>query len=55
LKPPEPVGMPWGRTHPADISFPTSRQPHCGHFGFGGFEETTNSSKQAQQALHWYS
>jgi hypothetical protein len=52
LNPPEPVGIPWARTHPADISFSTSAQPHFGHLGFGALAERISSSKQAQQALH---
>jgi hypothetical protein len=55
LKPPDPVGIPCGRTQPADISFCTSAQSHLGHLGFGALDEKTSSSKQWQQALHWYS
>jgi hypothetical protein len=52
LKPPDPVGIPWGRTQPADMSFCTSPQSHLGHLGFGALDEKTSSSKQWQQALH---
>jgi hypothetical protein len=55
LKPPEPVAMPCARTQPADMSFWTSAQSHWGHFGAGSSLRNVNSSKQWQQALHWYS
>ena len=53
--PPEPVGIPWALTQLADISFSTSAHSHCGHLGRGSLAERVSSSKQLQQALHWYS
>jgi hypothetical protein len=55
LKPPDPVGMPWGRTAPADISFCTSPQLQAGQSGAGSSAEKTSCSNWWQQALHWYS
>jgi hypothetical protein len=54
-KPPDPLGMPDGRTDAAEINFCTSPQSHLGHFGSAWCAEKTISSKQWQQALHWYS
>jgi hypothetical protein len=54
-KPPDPEGIPWALTQLADINFSTSAQSHCGHLGGGSSAEKVNSSKQLQQALHWYS
>jgi hypothetical protein len=54
-KPPEPEAIPWARTQPADISFSTSLQSHSGHIGAGSLADIISSSKQWQQALHWYS
>ena len=50
--PPDPLGIPWALTQPADISFSTSAQAHSGHLGAGSLEDITSSSKQWQQALH---
>jgi hypothetical protein len=53
--PPDPEGIPWALTQPADISFSTSLHSHSGHLGAGSLADIINSSKQWQQALHWYS
>ena len=55
LNPPEPVGIPWALTQLADINFSTSAQSQSGHFGGGSLLDKVSSSKQLQQALHWYS
>jgi hypothetical protein len=39
----------------ADIIFSTSAHSHSGHLGGGSLADKVNSSKQLQQALHWYS
>jgi hypothetical protein len=46
LNPPEPVGMPWGRTLPADISFFTFLFPHLGQAGFFLSDSNTSSSNR---------
>ena len=51
VKPPDPVGIPWGRELPADISFSTSAHSHSGHFGSGSLAERVRYSKQLQQPL----
>ena len=53
--PPDPEGIPWALTQLADISFSTSAHSHWGHLGGGSSADKVNSSKQLQQALHWYS
>jgi hypothetical protein len=53
--PPDPDGIPWARMQPADINFSTSAHSHSGHLGGGSLADNVNSSKQLQQALHWYS
>ncbi len=55
LNPPEPVGMPWGLTEGADISFSTSGQRHSGQSGDDSPADNRRASKQWQQLLHWYS
>jgi len=47
--------MPWALTQLADINFSTSAHSHSGHWGGGSLADKVNSSKQLQQALHWYS
>jgi len=47
--------MPWALTQLADINFSTSAHSHSGQRGAGSLEDKVNSSKQLQQALHWYS
>jgi hypothetical protein len=37
--PPEPLGIPFGRTHPADISFCTWALLHSGHAGSGSQQD----------------
>jgi hypothetical protein len=46
LNPPEPVGIPLGRTAPADISFSTSPQLHSGQAGGSVSEEKTSCSNR---------
>ena len=50
--PPDPLGMPIGRTAAADINFCTSAQSHFGQLGAASSGEKASCSKQWQQALH---
>jgi hypothetical protein len=52
LKPPDPLGMPAGRTAEADISFSTSWQLHSGQDGGASSLEKARYSKLWQQPLH---
>jgi hypothetical protein len=51
----EPPEIACARMQLADISFSTSAQAHFGHLGAGSLDDNMSSSKQWQQALHWYS
>lgn len=55
LKPPEPVGIPWGLTFPAEMSFLTFLAPHLGHSGGGSLGERNSCSNWHSQFSHTYS
>jgi hypothetical protein len=44
LNPPEPLGMPWGRTAPAEINFTTSPQLQAGQGGDSVSDENVSCS-----------
>jgi len=52
VNPPDPVGMPLGRTAPADISFSTLAQLQAGQTGGSLSDENVSCSNVWQQALH---
>jgi len=55
LNPPEPVGIPWGLTFPAEMSFLTFLAPHLGHSGGGSLGERNSCSNWHLQFSHTYS
>ena len=55
LNPPEPVGIPWGLTFPAERSFLTFLPPHLGHSGGGSLGVRNSCSNWHSQLSHTYS
>jgi hypothetical protein len=53
--PPAPLGIPFGRTHPADISFCTRALLHSGHAGSGSQQDLAIDSNRWLHSEHWYS
>jgi len=51
LNPPDPLGIPWGRKFPADISFSALADPQWGHFGAFLSEGKNSSSNSRPQSL----
>ena len=51
LKPPDPLGMPWARKFPADISFSTLADRHPGHDGAFLSEGKKSSSNSRPHSL----